>query len=80
MSGKFVIQSGVPLPPIARGRKKGSRARNVEKRNAVIAEGVSLCRKASTFTAAAKAIQGKYPRPNTSIPHLARLISEAYKG
>ena len=63
MSGEYVVVSGVPVPPIARGRKKGDRGRDYDARSAAIREGAALVQQGvfDTFTAAAEAIQQKYP-------------------
>jgi hypothetical protein len=77
MSNEYAVISGVPVPPIVRGRKMGDRGRDYDARVAAIHEDAALVMlgEFDTVKAAAEAIQHKYPRKSTGIKHLARLIS-----
>jgi hypothetical protein len=75
MRETFTIQSDFPCPPPPRrGRTPGSHDRNFERKSAAIRKGAAFAQEGQTFTDAAKRIQSEYPRPNTSIKHLAKLI------
>lgn len=75
MKEQYRLQNGVPCPPPPpRGRRPGSRDRYFERKLAAIRKGVALVKQGQNYTEAALAIQGEYPRKNTSIKHLAKLI------
>jgi len=72
----FKIQHGVPLPPEARGRMKGSVDRNHLARQAAIAKGVILVESGLNYTDAAKVALFDYP---ITQERMARLISQSIK-
>lgn len=69
------INYGVPCPPAPpHGRRPGSRDRKFASKQAVIWQGVTIFGEVKSYTEAARRIQRDYPRSNTTIKHLAKLI------
>lgn len=77
MIAMLKILSGVPIPPVARGRKKGSRDVNHDARQAAIAKGVALMVSGCSGVEAAKIVHPDYP--SMSIGRMVRLIRQARK-